>query len=265
MVLSQNVSQRPGLLKGVLEELGDEGFVENGGEAARPFVCNTADGKRVTPLVWPVRGLFVEECRRLIGNKIVAYGVSGPPLVEQGKRGEKVSGPEGFFVRTIVVLPETPGASGDSGERLVEATLSENDDSCAVLQMSRALVIVAIESRKGIGTLRMHRVGSQWPNKLIVRLATKGLESLRVRNSRESLHWEIASHPPYATSLSTLHSQGETIIRSRQKSVFGELIIKAEPQQIPLASGYFELDVAPQLLKSNEETIEINWIDFYRN
>lgn len=268
VVLSQDVSMRQGLLKGVLEEWDGEdlgrngGDIQSGSDTLRSFACNTASGKRLTPLAWPVSRLFSEESRRLIGRKIVVYGVSGSHVVDQGTRVPEAGGTEAFLVRTIVVLPE---ASGDSEDVMVEAKLSAEEDSWAVLQMSRARVIVAIESRTGIGTLRLRRVGSQWPNNLIARLATKGLESLRVSNSQESLHWEVASHPPYTTSLSAVNSQGETIIRSRPKAVFGELVMKAEPQEIPLASGYFELVVAPQLLESNEETIEINWIDFYRN
>ena len=270
MIRSQEGSQRPGLIKGVLAESTFEDRVEEKwdkekGDAARSFVFNMANGKLITPMVWPIGGLFSEESRRLIGRQIVAYGGSEPLAVDQGNGVQRVKEAKDFVVRTIVVLPEIPGPNGDGEKILVDVSLSENEDSWGQLQMSHELVIVAVESKRGIGKMHLHRVGTKWPSALIVRLTTKGLESMRVSDNRASYHWEVSSHPPFAVSLSVEDFQGERRIHSIQKTVFGELVMKVGPKKIPLPSGYFELAVAPRLLQANSDTIEIRWIDFYRN
>lgn len=127
--------------------------------------------------------------------------------------------------------------------------------------------IVTITSESGIGGATIERSGATWPDRLVVRLRLRGLESLTVQGGGISL---TGSCPVAGTSLAPKPIREDHPGTPSDRDGTPALSIRAvgadgQPASaVPLNGGYFEVEV-PHALMSNQVTkLGLEWIDFHR-
>jgi hypothetical protein len=123
--------------------------------------------------------------------------------------------------------------------------------------------ILEVECKPGIGEATIRRRTPAWPRHVSLRLHLRGLESLRVKSGDTAIEWMVSSHGDNATTVSLQTPKGTSEI-DRDSPYFAAVRIVAKNQKIPLADGWFELDLPAKLLAKNPETIALFWIDVYR-
>ena len=122
-------------------------------------------------------------------------------------------------------------------------------------------------SQSGIGGATITLANGKWPRTVVLRLHLGGLESFAVSNGKVKLSGSVLSHSGNTTRLQMTEDGKEkkvekdspywTEIRgfdSSGKSVPG----------LPGSGGYFEITVPKALLDSQPKSLDLGWIDFYR-
>lgn len=156
-----------------------------------------------------------------------------------------------------------------AGQPDFEVACKRDDDAVEIaVQTERAVFIVT--SPRGIGAATVHRRRPSWPATVNVRLRLRGLESLTITSGHVSLGVSVSSSPPHEVRLhvsETGQKQEQPIDRhSRYWTDVRVLDADGKPARgLPGAGGYFELQLPTELLAKNPSTLEIRWIDFYRN
>lgn len=221
-------------------------------------------------LSFPEIELLGSEHQELLERAILVYGL--PIQADSGPLGVKFTDLES--VPSESPLPGMRVAALVSGfsvedqkkHALAMEIQSDQSNTRGVLwEKSANYSLIAIKPDAGVGGLRLRRLKAVWPREIVVRLALRGLESLRISDAAENYHWEVSSHPPYSVNLSVVDSDGNAIRLTEKGSNDHKLSIEANPREIPLSSGYFEFTIPEKILKRNPESLGIQWIDFYRN
>lgn len=222
------------------------GIIAIGGETTG--VTITADG-----ITWEL-ALKQPELKKLAGS------ADGKKVVVQGqlKRKRGVEIPERYIVtvsslKPAKVLPEKQ-----------RAAITADDEKNIRLACSDEETIIEIHSKSGIGRTKITRLGDAWPAAMTVRLHLRGLESLKAGNGTQTVQWSIASSGKPVCRTSLLTANTETPLKPGDK-YYTRASLKAEQPRIPLQDGYFSVPLPPQLWASQPESIELRWIDFYRN
>jgi hypothetical protein len=150
-----------------------------------------------------------------------------------------------------------------------QITCKREDDSVEIAtEAGRAVLTVA--SPRGIGVATVQRRQPHWPMAVILRLRLRGLESLTIAADQVTLGVSVSSSPPHPARLhvsQTGKQQEKAIDRSsRYWTEVRVLEANGKPASgLPAEGGRFELQLPAELLAGNPKTIEIRWIDFYRN
>lgn len=124
--------------------------------------------------------------------------------------------------------------------------------------------IAMVNSEKGIGGTTLERTADAWPQPLRLRLRLRGLESLRLTADDVTVEWSVASTRPHDIRVTRIRGREEKSL-NKDDPLFSELRIVADALAIPLVNGYFEVTVPTKLLESNPRSLQLRWIDFYRN
>lgn len=144
-------------------------------------------------------------------------------------------------------------------------TTKRSDDRVEVKSNDDKTLFV-IRSPFGISNATVERTTEQWPDKVVIHLRLKGLESFKLSTDKLKLEASVSSHDgsvrlwkdakedspldsksPYWMEIKTLDSDGEPT------------------KAIPLKDGYFEMELPKKFVEGNPESIKVEWIDFYRN
>ena len=152
---------------------------------------------------------------------------------------------------------------------------------------------IDVHSQRGIGGFTLRRRSTKWPENLLVRIHTKGLEQVRLVIGPKSLQetaTTIYSGEYGTTSLKEIWSEiqqhtdakGETKTTTRQVNLaprvpspgtaYKSLRLmdasgkELEKKRIPLQEGeYFQWTVPNEwLAKQNPEVVQIQYVDFFR-
>lgn len=121
-----------------------------------------------------------------------------------------------------------------------------------------------IRSPFGISNATIERTSEQWPEKVVIQLRLKGLESFKLSTDKLKLEASVSSHDggvrlwndgkdspldsksPYWMDIKVLNSDGEAT------------------KTLPLKDGYFEMEVPRKFFEGNPRSFKADWIDFYR-
>ena len=125
----------------------------------------------------------------------------------------------------------------------------------------------------GIGHAKITPADRRWPETVVLRLHLRGLESLDISNGTVTLHGFVHSHGEHKRHLS-LKKKGEekkdtedTLVKpgSPYWMEIRVLRVKSKPGDgYPPKNGLFEMTLPKALLRDRPESLEIHWIDFYR-
>ncbi|MDG2383336.1 MAG: hypothetical protein P8N76_16825 [Pirellulaceae bacterium] len=229
----------------------ETGIVAIGGESTGTTI--TANG-----ICWE---LAVDEpkvrklCDRLNGKKVVVEGTLGSRAgIETGKR----------WIVTVTHLHALASQGVQVKQNAKLQAVTGRQDTKVVFNATPRETIIDIRSGFGIDHATIARVGSTWPESLLVRLQLKGLELFRVENNRVAVEWSVSSSTPRRRRV-TLCVDGKETAIDKQSPFFSELQIVAERGSHPVKDDYFEVRLPVKLYADNPQELELRWIDFYRN
>ncbi len=129
--------------------------------------------------------------------------------------------------------------------------------------------ILSVTSPSGIGAATVERGGGRWPDELILRIHLRGLESLRLSGGGAALGISVLSHGGN-TRLLHLAGRGEGEGPQLTPGDPGWTDVRAVDARgqpvagLPGEGGWFELTVPKVLLPPVEDTLRLDWVDFYR-
>jgi hypothetical protein len=115
-------------------------------------------------------------------------------------------------------------------------------------------LLIDITSPTGIGSAAIEKTSSQWPDKIVMRLHLKGLESFTFQYADTTIDVAVSSHGDNA-----VHEVYEAPGKMGTASAGSPYWIAVTPGE-----GYFDLEAPSAFLKSGENRFTIEWIDFYR-
>lgn len=150
----------------------------------------------------------------------------------------------------ILVLGASAVFAGDTNAPF-RAELRKAEDSAAVT-LEDGATVVTIASRSGIGGAKLVRTGVGWPAQLTVRLALKGLESLRMENG--AIQFDASLKGPRLVPYWKAGTGDQ-----RPQTVGGTLEVVLRKTEVAV-----EIVVPKELMEGNPTEIRFGWIDFYR-
>ena len=139
--------------------------------------------------------------------------------------------------------------------------------------------LIVVHSQTGIGRCKISRNVQKWPEKLVVRFHTKGLEQVELVLGSGSKtyvgHFNTTLlHESWSVSESQPNSQDSPQIRSQPLETHPRWIQVLDKSEKPIES--IRLPLGPDqsfqwtlpkewLAQENPQVIEIRWVDFFRN
>jgi hypothetical protein len=127
--------------------------------------------------------------------------------------------------------------------------------------------IFSIMGGRGIGKASIRRVGDAWPAEIVVRAYLGGLEQFAVSDGRVKLSASFSSHGANGQTLHLwqggkegppLDGKGPYSMIIQPRNATGEAI-----KGLPPKGGWFEMTI-PRVLLRGGNSLELEWIDFYR-
>ena len=148
---------------------------------------------------------------------------------------------------------------------LLTATTNGAGDS-ATIAASGGDVVVTVASVTGIGALELTWPPAAAPAALTLHMQLHGLEELRLESATAGVTASVLSQPPYPViEAATLPGQPAAPITADSPYWTAITIAPATgAAAIPLADGYFAVQVPAQLLPDAQGQLTVRWIDFYR-
>ena len=131
--------------------------------------------------------------------------------------------------------------------------------------------VVDVRSRRGIGGGTIVLPDKNGPRKIILRMHLRGLENLRISNDDIEISASVLSHGDnrilqQARRLAAGTGKAEALKKADPHHLTIEIVDRAAKagRKIPVQDGYFQITLAPVLLKGSGKTLRLHWIDFYR-
>lgn len=122
---------------------------------------------------------------------------------------------------------------------------------------------IDIQSKSGMGNIKLRRQSETWPKTILVRLHLKGLESFKVKNDEVAIEWSVSSGGKNPSKV-TLWKGKDELSLGDDSPFFTKVRLVGENKTIPLEKGYFVVPLPAKLFEDSPKIIELNWIDFYR-
>lgn len=120
-----------------------------------------------------------------------------------------------------------------------------------------------VSSQSGIGSATITLAKGKWPTTVVVRLYLSGLESFAVSNGKTKLTGSVLSHSGNTKRI-YLTEDGKDGEREPETTI-NVLDAEGKPVKgLPDKGGYFEITLPKALLECQPKTMELGWIDFYR-
>lgn len=127
--------------------------------------------------------------------------------------------------------------------------------------------ILSIKGGSGIGKALVRRVGDAWPREIVVRAYLGGLEQFAVSDGRVKLSASVLSHSGNRQLLHLWRGEKESPPLDGKSPYWMEVQMRdvtGRPiDNLPPKGGWFEMTI-PQALLNEGNSLEIEWIDFYR-
>ena len=143
---------------------------------------------------------------------------------------------------------------------------TKRSDDCIDVKSKDDKAMFVIRSPFGISNATIERTTEQWPDKVVIQLRLKGLESFKLSTDKLKLEASVSSHDCSVR----LWKEGKEDSPLDSKSPYWmEIKIldnEGEPtKSIPLKDGSFEMALPNKFFEGNPKSITVDWIDFYRN
>lgn len=150
-------------------------------------------------------------------------------------------------------------------EPVFKITTNRSDDRVEVKSKDDKTLFI-IRSTFGISNATIERTTDQWPDKNVIQLRLKGLEKFKLTTDKLKLEASISSQDGSVR----LWKDGKEDSPLDSKSPYWmEIKIlgsDGEPTKaIPLKDGSFEMQLPKKFFDDNPKSINVEWIDFYRN
>ncbi|WP_373651747.1 hypothetical protein [Schlesneria sp. DSM 10557] len=127
-------------------------------------------------------------------------------------------------------------------------------------------VVFSIRSPNGIGQVNLSRLDDKWPDVVMFRLHLSGLERFQLAVGQVKLTGAVSSQDG---SVRVWQGEDESKPLDPQNPNWIEVRGVGRDGQptkvIPLKDGYFEIAVPRRLRAGSDKSINLSWIDFYRN
>jgi hypothetical protein len=141
-----------------------------------------------------------------------------------------------------------------AGRENTQATVTAKDES----------VTIRVECPFGIDRAKLERTGNPWPKQIVLQLHLKGLESFEAGNGQVTLLASVPSTGEPRPRLSLREGEKETEL-DQTSPYWTKVQVVADEVKIPLRDGYFQILLPDKLFEGNPASIQLHWIDFYRN
>jgi hypothetical protein len=145
--------------------------------------------------------------------------------------------------------------------------VTRNAGDSATVATNGPKVLVSITSPRGIGAATLERKGDRWPA-LSVRLNLRGLESVKITGGRVALMGAVSSTREGGQRLSVSIGGKEESSIDRSSVYWTDIRAFDERGRaitsLPPQGGWFELDIPAALLDKELQSVQLEWIDFYR-
>jgi len=158
----------------------------------------------------------------------------------------------------MMIVPWIAYAEGD-----VQCQAKRSDTQIDVAQ-KQATTQIDIRCPFGIDRAELSRVGDHWPASVTIRLHLAGLESFEATKGAVSLGVSVPSAGAPLPRIMLRQNETETVV-DKNSPYWLDVRIVAEKKSIPLENGHFEIPLPTKLFEGNPQSIELRWVDFYRN
>jgi len=144
-------------------------------------------------------------------------------------------------------------------------TCKRSDDRVEV-KTEKEGTVLSIRSPFGISHAIIERTEEPWPEKIVIQLRLKGLESFKVSNGMQKLEVSVSSQDGKVRlwkdgdENSPLDSKSPYWMEIRMLDRDGK-----QAKAIPITDGYFEVHLPKAFFEGNPKSITLHWIDFYRH
>jgi hypothetical protein len=139
-------------------------------------------------------------------------------------------------------------------ERATYQAVPLKGDPVITFSTTNEMLLIDITSPTGIGSAAIEKTAGQWPSQIVMRLRVKGLENFQFRYADTTIEVSVSSH-------------GDNAVREEyEQAGAADTLNPGDPYWIEVTpgTGYFDLEVPVDFLKSGENKFTIEWIDFYR-
>jgi hypothetical protein len=173
-----------------------------------------------------------------------------------------------FVMLGVVILTATcfgaDGSGSGSKEQPNFKMTARKDDDSMEAKMEKDIAIVVVNSASGISAGTIERQDEKWPEKVVLRMKLKGMESFNVSNGKVALNAAVSS-PLKVRQWKDGKESDELDAKSEYWMDIRALSAEGKPvKQIPLADGYFEVALPKAFFEGNPKSITLKWIDFHR-
>jgi len=152
----------------------------------------------------------------------------------------------------------------DRNSRL-KITLKRSDDRSQI-EVRDGTATVSLHSPSGISQAEIECMGERWPERLVLKLHLRGLESLALANGHTTIHASISST---GGGVRVWKDQDEETRLSDEHPLMLKIVGQTNDGKattaIPLQDGYFEIVLPKAFFQDTPKSISVKWIDFYRN
>ena len=155
-----------------------------------------------------------------------------------------------------------------AGEQVGLRVTAKRDDDRATVKVDGEKATVSIRSPFGISTATIERVSDEWPNIVVLHLHLKGLENFQIAGDRITLEGAVSLQGgKTAVRIGNAGRERATLHDESPLSIDVQTITSdGKPAKDVLQHGdFFEIVLPRKLFESNPKSIQVSWIDFYRN
>lgn len=144
-------------------------------------------------------------------------------------------------------------------------TTKRSDDRVDVNSKDDKAMFV-IRSPFGISNATIERTSEQWPDKVVIELRLKGLESFKASTDKLKLEASVSSHDGSVRLWKDGKEDSSLDSESPYWMEIKALDNEDEPTKAsPLKDGVFEMQLPKKFFEGNPKWLKVEWIDFYRN
>lgn len=144
-------------------------------------------------------------------------------------------------------------------------TTKRSDDRIEVKSQDGKAVFV-VRSPFGISNSTIERTTEKWPDKVVIQMRVKGLESFKLSSGNTKLEASVSSHDGNVRLWKDGKEDSPLDSKSPYWMEIKILDSDGKPTKaIPLKDGTFELQLPKKFFEDNPKLLKVEWVDFYRN